>query len=286
MEPITMVVTTAAMLAARVMRALGRTGAEPAREPHRPLARWRRRAAAERVSAEPAALADLNDLDLAGDAGRSLLAAVGAARGLLGVDAARLLLAGADGCLRWATAVDRHGAPVADRHRRPAHGPSLAAFADARPVAVGDLRTDRRWAALGRQLPDARVRSTLSVPIETAAGPAPIGVLELSCAGPRPWDEAAVAVARTYAAVLGLLLTEARAAAAARELAGQLRHALRARIRVEQAKGVLMAREGLGELAAWERLRRAARDTRRPVDVVARELLAGIDPPTGPAPPA
>jgi response regulator NasT len=52
-----------------------------------------------------------------------------------------------------------------------------------------------------------------------------------------------------------------------------LRRRLEARTLVERAKGLLMARHGLGEDEAYRRLRRAAMDSRRPMAEVARAVL-------------
>jgi anti-anti-sigma factor len=59
------------------------------------------------------------------------------------------------------------------------------------------------------------------------------------------------------------------------ERTSQLEHALEHRVLVEQAKGVLMGREGLGVDEAFERLRAVARSRRRPVEELAREVVAG-----------
>jgi AmiR/NasT family two-component response regulator len=45
---------------------------------------------------------------------------------------------------------------------------------------------------------------------------------------------------------------------------------------IEQAKGALVAREGLSEREAFERLRRQARAERRRVVEVANEIMAAI----------
>jgi AmiR/NasT family two-component response regulator len=60
------------------------------------------------------------------------------------------------------------------------------------------------------------------------------------------------------------------------ELASQLQRALDARVVIEQAKGALVAQEGLSEREAFERLRRQARSQRRRVVEVAAEILAAI----------
>jgi AmiR/NasT family two-component response regulator len=60
------------------------------------------------------------------------------------------------------------------------------------------------------------------------------------------------------------------------ELAAQLQRALDARVVIEQAKGALVAQEGLSEREAFERLRRQARAERRRVVEVANETMADI----------
>jgi AmiR/NasT family two-component response regulator len=58
----------------------------------------------------------------------------------------------------------------------------------------------------------------------------------------------------------------------------ELLHAFERRARIERAKGILMERDGLGDREAFERLRRTARDARRPlIDVVDELLRAGAD---------
>jgi AmiR/NasT family two-component response regulator len=54
----------------------------------------------------------------------------------------------------------------------------------------------------------------------------------------------------------------------------ELLGAFERRARIERAKGILMERHGLGDREAFERLRRAARDARRPLIDVVDELLA------------
>jgi PAS domain S-box-containing protein len=65
------------------------------------------------------------------------------------------------------------------------------------------------------------------------------------------------------------------------DVVDQLQHALSARIRIEQAKGVLMERNGLEETAAFELLRTTARSSSRRVVEVAEDVLQGR--PAGPS---
>jgi len=57
------------------------------------------------------------------------------------------------------------------------------------------------------------------------------------------------------------------------ELADQLQRALDARVLIEQAKGAMVARDGVSPGEAFERMRRQARTERRRVIEVAREIL-------------
>src|SRR6266498_3074415 len=63
--------------------------------------------------------------------------------------------------------------------------------------------------------------------------------------------------------------------AALADLATMVADALEHRIVVEQAKGVLMGREDLSVREAFERLRAVARSRRRPVEELARDVVAG-----------
>jgi AmiR/NasT family two-component response regulator len=57
------------------------------------------------------------------------------------------------------------------------------------------------------------------------------------------------------------------------ELATQLQRALDARVVIEQAKGALVARDGVTPGEAFEQMRRRARAERRRVVEIAREIM-------------
>ena len=73
--------------------------------------------------------------------------------------------------------------------------------------------------------------------------------------------------------MLGRLLASTIEALSKGDLAAQLQTALSSRILVEQAKGVLMEREGLSAQAAFERLRRQARSRSIRIDDLARRII-------------
>jgi GAF domain-containing protein len=182
-----------------------------------------------------------------------LLAADGA--GLMLVDSTGERLVGAGGaderCQRAEAVQEQLG-----------QGPCLQAFASRRPVAIWDVGT------VPAALLKAGIRAVLAVPVELAGGP--VGVLDIYRARPHLWDDSEMSAVQAFAGVLGNLLS----AQASGRLAEQLQDALEHRVRIEQAKGVLMRRHGLDEATAFERLRLAARSTRQTVDAVAREVVA------------
>jgi len=186
-----------------------------------------------------------------------LLAADGA--GLMLVDSTGERLVGAGGaderCQRAEAVQEQLG-----------QGPCLQAFASRRPVAIWDVGT------VPAALLKAGIRAVLAVPVELAGGP--VGVLDIYRARPHLWDDSEMSAVQAFAGVLGNLLSALAAAQASGRLAEQLQDALEHRVRIEQAKGVLMRRHGLDEATAFERLRLAARSTRQTVDAVAREVVA------------
>jgi ANTAR domain len=87
---------------------------------------------------------------------------------------------------------------------------------------------------------------------------------------PCPWSGIDVAAVSAYAGVVAELL-RASMALGARD--AELTQALTARVWVEQAKGALVATEGLDPAAASQRLRARAEASQRTVADVAREVV-------------
>ena len=77
-----------------------------------------------------------------------------------------------------------------------------------------------------------------------------------------------------YAALAGSLLTAALKAREHEQLSEQLQHALTSRVVIERAVGVIMARERINAVAAFNQLRKGARSGQRRVADLAAELLA------------
>ena len=190
---------------------------------------------------------------------------------LFGVATAGLMLVDERGDLHWATAADQQGQVLEAWQERLAQGPCARAFAEGKPVAMRDVTQEPEWAEIAGVYLAEGIRAALSVPVEL--GGSPIGTLDLYDRRPRDWTHAEVSALEACAGILAVLLGAAAQAHLQGQLAAQLQHALDHRVLIEQAKGVLMEREGIDTREAFERLRAMARSSRRKTADVAREIL-------------
>jgi GAF domain-containing protein len=226
----------------------------------------------------------LTDLDPLGDLSATLQQAVQAAKQLFDADAAGVMLVDMDGSLRWASASDQRAQILEDNQEVFAAGPCMAAFTSSRPAVMHDAKTERRWGEITLTFAAVQIRSGLSVPVDLGGGP--IGTLDLYAAEPRGWDQSEVSALQAYAGVVATLLGAAAKAHLKGALAEQLQVALESRLLIERAKGALMERERLDDQEAFTHLRRVARSSRRKLNDVAAEVVAGHPLPHGQRRPA
>jgi PAS domain S-box-containing protein len=195
---------------------------------------------------------------------------------LLRVDGAGLMLADQAGHLRWVTATGGAEQAFERAQRDLREGPCVDAFDRGEAVWTIDLRADPRWPRLAPAAAGNHIRGVLAVPVGLAGGI--LGTINAVTHQPHAWTDADAGAITALAAVTGRLLGSTNEARHRGDLVAQLQGALDSRVLVEQAKGVLMEREGLSEQAAFERLRRRARARSRPIDDVAREVIADRPP--------
>jgi GAF domain-containing protein len=194
---------------------------------------------------------------------------------LFEVDGAGLLLIDGDGVLRYTAASDEPGRMLEALQEQFFEGPCVDAFLEDEPVLAGDLRTDPRWPSVGPLAAGYGVRAVLGVPIDLREGP--VGTLNVYATHPRGWDPAEVSAIQAYSRVIASLLRTAIRAHVSGKAATQLQHALDHRSLIEQAKGVIMERQGVDQQAAFELLRAQARSTRRRLHDVATETVRGAN---------
>jgi GAF domain-containing protein len=196
---------------------------------------------------------------------------VASADALFGVDGTTLMLVDRDQALRNLAASDRRAAVLEELQATHGEGPCVDAFDDKQPVATDDLGQEDRWPAFS---PDAARRRLLAV----LASPIPyseqaVGVVAVFAAQPHPWTEAEREAIVAFTELVALLILNAMQARERGRVAAELQVALDSRVVIEQAKGVLVGQHGLTTRQAFERLRRQARDQRRPLSEVARAVV-------------
>jgi GAF domain-containing protein len=216
---------------------------------------------------EPASPAAAKTLEVA------VSPALVAATRLFLVAGAVLIVVDERGGLAWATSA---GDLAEVLHRTAGQlwsGPGQEVLADGVPVRTSRVPEDR-WPALAQSLGFAGVNGLLCVPVEGAGGLT--GMLAVVRRPDRPWSAHEVESVIVYAGVLAGVLRVAAESETRAQVIAQLEHALQHRVTIEQAKGILMEREGLDAAAAFDRLRKAARAARRRVGEVATDLVAGL----------
>ena len=224
-----------------------------------------RNGSAHRPGAVPRALPDPGGLFA------TLQRVIDATRAVFQVDGASLALEHEDGSLRWVVVTDGAAGLLEDTQRELGEGPGLAAYGEAAAVVVLDLATDRRFARLAAVVTPRGLRGVLAVPVVVAGRP--VGALSVYATQPCLWSGIDVAAVGAYAGVVAELLRAGMALGARDAEVAELTQALTARVWVEQAKGALVATEGLDPAAASERLRARAGASQRTVAEVAREVV-------------
>jgi len=206
-----------------------------------------------------------------GDVFATLQRVIDATRAVFQVAGASLALEHEDGSLRWVVVTDGAAGLLEDAQRDLGEGPGLVAYTDTAAVAVLDLATDRRFVRLAAVVTQRGLRGVLAVPVAVAGRP--VGALSVYATEPCPWSGIDVAALGAYAGVVAELVRASMALGARDAEVAELTDALTARVWVEQAKGALVATEGLGPAAASERLRARAGVSQRTVADVAREVV-------------
>ena len=194
---------------------------------------------------------------------------------LFGVDGTALMLVDRDQTLRNLAVSDARATLLEELQAEHGEGPGLDAFEGKQPVGAGDLAADDRWPAFA---PAAAGRGLLAV----LASPIPysdqaVGVVSVFAGQAHAWTETEREAIVAFTELAAVLVLNAMEASERGKLAGHLQVALDSRVVIEQAKGVLVGRHGLTTRQAFERLRRQARDQRRPLAEVARAVVSAAE---------
>ena len=153
-------------------------------------------------------------------------------------------------------------------------GPCLDCYRTGLPVIVEDLDAQLdRWP---RFVPEARKDGFAAVhalPLRLRGEL--IGVLGVFGASPGRLSLADITACQGMAHIATISLLSRRAVGRSHDIIDQLQHALDSRIVIEQAKGVVAERAGIGPDEAFQRLRHYARSHNLPLHDVARDTVHG-----------
>ena len=221
------------------------------------------------------ALHELGDLRYAaGNLDDALRRIVQCTHELFAVDGAGLMLIDPDQLLRNVADSDERVSHLEELQIEHGEGPCVDAFEDKILVDTDDLASEARWPTFSPAAVERGLRAVLASPIPYNQHA--IGVVVVFSAKAHPWSPEGELALVAFTDLAALTIANTMQSEERGELADQLQRALDARVVIEQAKGALVAQEGLSEREAFERLRRQARSQRRRVVEVATEIMAAI----------
>jgi GAF domain-containing protein len=195
---------------------------------------------------------------------------------LLEVDAAGLLLAGADGTLRLVAASTEQARAMELLQLQHDEGPCPEAFRTGQSVIVSDIRAPEaaaRWPRLAEAARRLELAGVHSVPMRLRDQV--IGTLNLFTAAPGALEPEVARVARALVDVATIGILQERAIREQEVVAGQLQVALNSRVVIEQAKGILAERLQTSPDQAFLLLRRYARDHNQALTALAGDVIRG-----------
>ncbi len=152
-------------------------------------------------------------------------------------------------------------------------GPCVDAVRLGRAVTAEDLRDETRWPRFAAEATAAGFRAAHEVPMRLRD--TVIGGLNLFRSQPGALDPDDASLAQALADVATITILQERMVRDARLLSEQLQRALNSRVVIEQAKGVVAEREGVGVQQALVWLRAHARNHNRRLADVAQDVVDG-----------
>ena len=197
---------------------------------------------------------------------------------LLGVSAAGVMLASPAGSLALVASSSQAMRLLKLFELQAQEGPCLDAFRTGERVGHEDLEAGAgRWPSFSAAARKEGFQSASALPLRFRD--VTLGALNLLSVTRAPMAEADVIVARAFADLATLSIVQHRASARAQRLNEQLSAALTSRVVIEQAKGVIAERAGVGLAEAFSRLRAYARHYNLRLTEVARAATDGtLDP--------
>ena len=150
-------------------------------------------------------------------------------------------------------------------------GPCLTAWAHRSVVRVDDTRSESRWPRWCGAVQELGVVSALSAPL--VAGDLALGAMKVYSGQASAFGADAERRLSMIAPQAAVLLANMQSHQAATEMSEGLKQALRSRDVIASAKGIVMARDGLDEEAAFQLLVSASQREHRKLRDVAQAIV-------------
>jgi GAF domain-containing protein len=194
---------------------------------------------------------------------------------LLGAAAAGLLLTENGGDLRLVVSSNERTQLVELFQLQHEEGPCVDCFHSGEPVSGDRLdQAETRWPRFAPAATMAGFVSVVALPMRLRGRV--IGALNLfGTADSQPISDQRIRIAQAMADTATIAILQDRVARSHKMVTEQLQVALNSRIVIEQAKGMLSARLGIGIDEAFNVLRSRARSTRRRLTELAEEVAQG-----------
>lgn len=193
---------------------------------------------------------------------------------LLNTDAAGVILSDQHGRLQVAASTSNEAQTLELFGLQSAEGPCLDCFNTGAVIANIDVtHAETRWPRFTEAALRAGYRSTHAIPLRLRDHV--IGALNLFCRTQSTLTEADLALGQALADIATIGLLQERAVRESQLIAEQLQTALNSRVIIEQAKGVLLARSGIGIDDAFELMRAHSRRHNQPLRDVAIAVING-----------
>ena len=191
---------------------------------------------------------------------------------IFAVDGAGLMFTDDDQQLRAVAASDDRFAHLEQLQLHHQEGPCIDAFENKALVSAQNLMDETRWPTFSQAAVDQSVRAVLASPLPFNRDA--VGVVAVLSEQHRPWSPEAELGLLAFTDLAALLIASMMHSEQQTQMALQLRAALDTRQVIEQAKGVLIAKQGISAREAYELLRAQARSGRRKLTAVCAEIVA------------
>jgi GAF domain-containing protein len=196
-----------------------------------------------------------------------------AVRVIEGCDAAGVTLVDNDG---WSTAAwtDERTLAVDRGQYSRRHGPCLQAIKDVSILRFDVEEAEQRWPDFAADARANDIRSFLAAPL--MLGGQPIGALNLYSQKPSGFTALDDVLIALFTGQASVAVANAKVYADAVRLTDQLNQAIGSRAVIEQAKGIVMARECVDADAAFDELRRQSQTRNVKLRLVAQEIVDAV----------